>query len=852
MTLPRSSIIPGSSAVILASIAAGGIVLPSPAFGQAVGDRTLSDVRVNHVGSCTTLTIEFNIRVQMLSSFPESGQELHVRLRPLDASAPGSAREALRAPENVPELRSIEYDGDNPSGPVLSLFFTRDMRFEIEPGIDPNTLVIRIDEPGSSAICDGRGVAVPPPQFGQPKPLPPGMEIPAGLYVVNLVSKAKSLDQLTPEEQAALSGKIAYETLFERDSEEWHRLRLGFFKTREEAQAAKASLAAQFPEAWVVKVSADERAQGVASRIDTGTLRLGAAKPERTATEAETDQTAKLIGEAEDAIRDGENGRAIQILTNALALPENENTPRALELLGLTRERNGQAAHAEAEYQEYLRRYPQGEAADRVRQRLAALGAPALGESLRPASRSTAPTAWTWGVRGSFSQFYFRDQSTTKFIDASRPEIDPEVDNSVNVNQLLTSGDMTISGGNDRRQLAFRAAGSYTYNFRKGGRDIKSLTALYLDYSDEALRSSIRIGRQTRNSAGVLGRFDGVLGGFQARSNIRLNLVGGFPVLTSRQTHILKERPFYGASVDIGAKRSPLQATFYWFDQRAKGGFIDRRSVGFEGRMLKPRFNAFMIVDYDVEYKKLNLGLLTLNYAFPDNSNLSLTADYRRSPLLTASNALIGQIDTTTFQPITDLRGLRPFFTDPQIYQLALDRTILTKSMTVTFSRPLTEKLQANVDFTLTDTGGAPGTPASVGTQDVFPIPAIGTEYYYGAQLVGTGLFWQNDIYILSGRYADTKRSNAYTVDFNARVPVTSKFRLSPRVRFGYRKDKISNGNFRQLQPTLRMNYYPTRRTEFEVEVGGNFSHRRETIAATANTTKENGFVINVGYRIDF
>ena len=83
----------------------------------------------------------------------------------------------------------------------------------------------------------------------------------------------------------------------------------------------------------------------------------------------------------------------------------------------------------------------------------------------------------------------------------------------------------------------------------------------------------MRLGRQTRNSSGVLGRFDGILLGYQAKSNLRFNLVGGFPVLTSRQTYVLKDRYFYGASVDVGAKQSPLQTTLYWFDQRSKGGF---------------------------------------------------------------------------------------------------------------------------------------------------------------------------------------------------------------------------------------------------------------------------------------
>lgn len=851
MTDPRSIVQVGIAAVAVAT--AGSVVYPVPAFGQSVADRTLSDVKVEKLGDCTTLSINFNIRVQMLSAFPESGQELHIRLRPLDAALALAARESLRPPSSLRELRAIEYEGDNPSGPVLSLLFTQDMRFKVEAGADPSTLVVRISKPDGGDTCEAPMMGQTAPSAQRAQSGMTGMEIPSGLYVVNLVSSATTHGDISPGQKAAIAGRLVYETQFERESEAWHRLRLGFFDSRSEAETARVTLLAQFPDAWVVKVSPAERSQGVVSRIDTGQAVEVAPQPTGAATPQQEAETVQLIAAAENAIRDGDNARAVQVLTKAQTLPENANSARALELLGLTRERSGQNAHAIAEYEEYLRRYPSGEAADRVRQRLAALSGPAVGGGpLRAASSPAAPTAWTWGARGSFSQFYFRDQSTTKFVDASRPEIDPEKDDQTNLNQLLTTADLTISGGNDRRQLTFRGAGAYTWNYRKGSRDIKSLTALYMDYTDDALHSAVRIGRQTRNSAGVLGRFDGALVGFQVDPKIRLNFVGGFPVLSSRQTHILKERYFYGASVDIGAKRSPLQTTLYWFDQRAKGGFIDRQSVGIETRLLKPRFNAFAIVDYDVKYKRPNLGLLTLNYSFPDSSNISLTADYRQSPLLTTSNSLIGQVRTDTLEPIKDLRGLRPFFTDAQIYRLAKDRTLVAKSLTVSYARPLSEKLQMNLDFTLTDTGGTPATPASSGTQEVFAIPATGTEYYYGLQLVGTGLLWQNDIYILSGRYADTQRSKSYTADINARVPVTSKFRLSPRVRYGYRKDKLSDGSFRQLQPTLRANYYPSRHSEFEFEVGGNFSRRRETFAGAATRTSETGYVLNIGYRVDF
>lgn len=857
---------PGTSLVVLTATA-GGLVLPTAAFGQTVTDRTLSDVRAETVGGCTTLTINFNIRVQVLSSFPETGgRELHIRVRPLDEVAAYQLRESLRTPASVPELRSIQFEGDNASGPILSLFFTRDVRFKVEAGAAPQSLVVKLTDTGSGPMCSTPDPATPamPTPLSTAKTPATEIAVPAGLYAVNVMSKPSALDELTPLQMAAIDSKVAYETTFERDSQQWHRLRVGFFETREQAEASKAKLAAIFPEAWVVKVSTDERLQGVANRV-AGKPVVASAGTSLAASDADIAETQRLIGDGEQAIRENNNDRAIQLLTNAASLPDNVNTPRARELLGLTRERKGQMAQARAEYEEYLRRYPNDEGAERVRQRLAALsGGTAASPSpeLRAASgNSSSASAWAWGARGSFSQFYFRDQGTTKFVEAVNNGANTEIDNSVNLNQLLTAADVTISGGNDRRQIQLRAAGSYNKNFgtstttitqgntvfrSRPGAGVKALTALYLDYSDSDLHTSVRLGRQTRNSAGVLGRFDGLLVGYQAKPKLRINLAGGFPVLTSRQTYVLKDRYFYGASLDFGNRQSALQTTVYWFDQHARGGFIDRRSVGLEARFLRPRFNAYSIVDYDVKYGRLNLGLMTLNYNFPDNSNISLTADYRHSPLLTTSNALIGQANPLTLTPITELRGLKPFFTDAQIYGLAKDRTLVAKSFTASYSRPITRKLQTNLDVTVTDTGG---TPESGGVPAMLP---TGKEYYYGAQIVGSGMLWRDDIYIMSARYSNSQRTRTYTGDFNARIPVSSRFRLSPRVRYGYRTDKFIDSTYKQLQPTLRINYFPMLHSEIELEFGGNFTKQITTIAGSPSRTNESGYVLSAGYRVDF
>jgi len=74
------------------------------------------------------------------------------------------------------------------------------------------------------------------------------------------------------------------------------------------------------------------------------------------------------------------------------------------------RERAGQLAQAKAEYQAYLRRYPQGAGADRVRQRLQALAA----ASIAPRTfESGAAPAGGWTMAGSAALGYQYDKGQT-------------------------------------------------------------------------------------------------------------------------------------------------------------------------------------------------------------------------------------------------------------------------------------------------------------------------------------------------------------------------------------------------------------------------------------------------------
>ena len=79
------------------------------------------------------------------------------------------------------------------------------------------------------------------------------------------------------------------------------------------------------------------------------------------------------LDKARKAFAHKDYATAIPLLTKVLEQPEFPRRAEAQELMGLARERNRQLAHAKAEYEEYLRRYPDGKAVKRVKERLRAL-----------------------------------------------------------------------------------------------------------------------------------------------------------------------------------------------------------------------------------------------------------------------------------------------------------------------------------------------------------------------------------------------------------------------------------------------------------------------------------------------
>ena len=565
--------------------------------------------------------------------------------------------------------------------------------------------------------------------------------------------------------------------------------------------------------------------------------------------EAASAALAQMEAFVEGAIRDGDYAKASELIGQILAMPDNRFTPRALELRGVVEERQGASDAARRTFEEYLQRFPTSEGRSRVEQRLAAIAGPA--EEQASAERSAGAvevldTGWRTDLRGVISQFYYRDESRSEIVDARRPDVTEIIDHRLNVDQILSAGDATFSASRGDTRIELRAAGAVTQDFRpvglvgavRGGGDTERLYQLYLDVEDGGSGLRARAGRQWLAESGVFGRFDGGHLQMQVSPTVRLSAVTGYPVQTPRDTHIDGDRFFYGFGVDFAWPGDRMETGLYFLDQRANG-LTDRRAIGMTARYRGDRINLYGIVDYDIHFDRLSSAYLSLNYVVSDRSSLTLSADYLHYPQLTTTSAVIGQ-------PQPDLDIVKQRFDRDFIKQLAKDRSQTSQSLSLTWSQTLSTRWQLNADLSLARLSEA---PASGG---VLPIEGSGTDFYTGAQVVGTDILMENSAIVAGLRFADVQKFHIIAADVGARLPVGPKLRVDPRLRVGYRDDKIGSGWQWTLQPSLRATYPITRSLAFDAEGGVTFIDQRIDDPVTEGSRDERSWFVNVGYRFTF
>lgn len=700
----------------------------------------------------------------------------------------------------------------------------------------------------------------------------------SGRYAIHVASFNKQSDAEKAITELPFNSHAAYITTTIVKSTTWYRVRIGFFPTANDAQTIANTVRSTHPDLWITKVANSEKLAAIkeAIRLNTAppvkagedliapksaekittaspsatTAALAQAnntertisptstpapsKPVTVITPANTSQPTinnddpleKLMMQAEQSMIALEYDRAIQLYTKILREPESQHSRQALEFTGVARERKGQQAQAKVAWDRYLDKYPEGADALRVRQRITAM----ITASETPATRTTRTTRKEpsrWDVYGGISQFYRRDEFSTETEDFK----------TTSVNRDALSNDLYLTGRyrGDEYDIRTRFSGGYEEDFLDSDESETRISTMYIDLQDKQATNTLRLGRQSNSSGGVLGRFDGFVVGRSLNEMVKFNLVAGFPVESSTYNEINTDRRFYGVNVDLGTFNDAWDYNLFIIEQRNED-ILDRRAIGGEVRYFQPGRTLFTLLDYDISYNKLNTLFALGSWTNEIDQTFNLSVDYRYSPILMTTTAIQSQSVNT----LSEL--LATGITEDEARQYALDRTTRSFTTTLGMVQPITDDFQVSGDLTVTKQGDSETSGGVEGFE--------GTDYEYSLfiQAIGNNLIKQGDLGIVGLRLTDATTSQRLGLTFNSRYPVTDKLRINPRFQTELRENTDDDTSQWYVRPSVRFEYRWRRKTRVEFEAGGEISNRE----LTDDTSETNSYYINLGYRHDF
>ncbi len=780
-------------------------LLGSGAAPAQVVARLVEDVGVSPQQGYQAVTVLFGCSVRYVSHNPASaGELLRIRLVPqADCGAPQSAWSLPPTLADADLIRSVDIERTVGRDVELVLRWARPEQFVLVPSFDGRGLRIRVLREAE----DRSRVSVREVKDG------------VSSYAVNLDASRAPFPAQAVNDAAKQTGVRTYVSEVLLDEERWYRLRAGPFVSEADARRVLAAARSRYPKAWLA-VGDDESLTAVGT--PDAVASVPATRPAGNATLMTAD-IDRIWKEARSAFRRKDYASAIPLLTQLMEQPEYPGRAEALELLGIARERSGQLAHAKAEYEEYLRRYPDGEAAERTRKRLRALAFATSPASVR--ARAAAREGSPWKVYGGASQIYRRDESS----------FDNGSTSSSRTTQDAVLNDVALSARRrgERFDFASRVSAGYALDLLdEGPGDQSRVTLMFAELHDRELEWTLRGGRQSGSAGGLLGTYDGLYAGYQLLPRLRINAQFGYPVESTREGP-QTDRRFYALSADLGTFADAWDLSVYAVSQ-SYFGLTDRQALGTELRYYRPGLTFVGLVDYDLHYQDLNDVLLLGTIALPARWTLSLNLDHRSSPSLSLRNAMIGQ-------PVVRFDELFGLFPVAELDQLAADRTAWSDVYTLSLARPVGERWQWTIDLSTMSLGA---TPESGG---VAATPGSGPDLVVSTQALGYGLFGRGDVSSLGLQVQDGDTISTLSLGINTQIPLGAAWRLGPRLRVDQREYHVDG--------STQMLYSPGLRTEFrlahfslEFEGGAEFGERSFG-GPSENSTR---YYLSLGYRYDF
>jgi len=467
-----------------------------------------------------------------------------------------------------------------------------------------------------------------------------------------------------------------------------------------------------------------------------------------------------------------------------------------------------------------------------VRQRIATLDAtitttpPAALKTVKPRTEAQST------IVGNLSQFYYHGASkldSTTLTPTANAQNQPSL-TQTDQSSLVTSLNFTHRYRSEDYDNRLVIRDTFTKNFLKGQEDTNRPSAIYYELKDRKLDYSARVGRQPGGSSGVLGRFDGVLAGYNFSPKWRINVVGGIPADISYDSHL----SFLGTGIDIGPFAEHWGGSLYTIEQKVDG-VTDRHAVGSEIRYFSQVFTMYGLFDYDMEFKTSNIAMVQSNWIATSGTSVHVLLDRRKTPSLSLTNALFGEADTS-------IKSQLQTKSYEALKQQALDLTSTTNLYSAGVSQPLSTRWQAGFDVQSAHTS------STVGSANQPAQPDTGTIYTYTGNLIGTGIFTQRDVNVISISHivAPTYDGNSYSL--TNRLLWGASWSLDTTLSWYSQHDSSTNTDVDRFSPSLKPSYKWKQNITLEAEFGEEHTTNKGTL--TEDTTRRRYW--SLGYRWDF
>lgn len=538
--------------------------------------------------------------------------------------------------------------------------------------------------------------------------------------------------------------------------------------------------------------------------------------PERKPGETVEAYAERLMQHAKAALQAEQYEHAIVLFNALLNLPPNRYTQEAQELVGMARERSGEIAKAKIEYELYLKLYPEGEGAARVRERLAALDKVKPVPRARRKKKRPPKERREFSVFGTLTQFYFGGFSQQKTTQDNNGVQTTTTTSTQDQSLLLTTADVTGRYRFNEYDTKIVLRGSYGQDFLDT-RDQKDprLRALYIEHGDNE-RYGIRIGRQPGNAGGILDlRFDGGWFRYKVAPYCSLNFVAGKPrpfLLQTgrspddpREFQFSTDRHLAGINLDFGPVQDAFSGNIYFLNQVVRG-LTDRRAIGVELRYVDEQRTGFLLLDYDVHFGVLNIANFNGTWISPLGTTFNLLVDHRKSPFVQTTNALLANGPNSIEASLSG-------FSEAELNALAAALSGDSDLYLLGVTHPITARWQLGGDVRLNRVSGVStiqpstdDTGAPILSSALLQLPDTGNVWTFTLQALGMEFLWKSHTIVFNASIVHSKDFDGQTLGVSSLARFENRWQVDTLFTV-FRQQNATGIDQYRIAPSVRVDY---------------------------------------------